>query len=415
LINKKPYVPAIEAETDVGVEEYARKSWVAYSRRNCSLISDVFYGQFKTRIECPDCGKVSITFDPYQLISLPIQTTFSVNLEIYYIDAYHKEKALKFEPTLMSIKREFDDLEVQDLIDQLAGQLDRKSDDFYLVFVGFSTRGSLVEFKSSMAAVAAKQLDLQYRPKLFLFEKTDEDRQILANDSKDDIILTFGKTILEKEKKRGMLGHYGGSINNEEYPTFVKPFFGLKNYPVSYLYRRIFEKLVHFIPQFDTYLAENPKPDYTSLFEKYMCSESNGEKTDPKDLLFHLKIDEKVYGPTDQTPLAELFNKNTWNDEKNEFSYIIIFSEKESKKQSVDFDQMKTCAGHNSEIKIKSSGDLEKNKSFPLESLFEKFREPEQLDSENKWYCSRCKDHVQATIKMDVYKVPEILIIQMKK
>ena len=40
---------------------------------------------------------------------------------------------------------------------------------------------------------------------------------------------------------------------------------------------------------------------------------------------------------------------------------------------------------------------------------------PETLDKSNLWYCSTCKLHVQATKKLEIYQVPKILIIHLKR
>jgi ubiquitin carboxyl-terminal hydrolase 4/11/15 len=39
----------------------------------------------------------------------------------------------------------------------------------------------------------------------------------------------------------------------------------------------------------------------------------------------------------------------------------------------------------------------------------------ETLSGNDKWYCNKCKDHVIATKKMEVYRTPEILIIHFKR
>ena len=39
----------------------------------------------------------------------------------------------------------------------------------------------------------------------------------------------------------------------------------------------------------------------------------------------------------------------------------------------------------------------------------------ETLTGNDKWYCNKCKDHVIATKKMEVYRSPEILIIHFKR
>ena len=37
------------------------------------------------------------------------------------------------------------------------------------------------------------------------------------------------------------------------------------------------------------------------------------------------------------------------------------------------------------------------------------------LDEDNKWYCNKCKDHVQATKTLEIYRAPPIFIINLKR
>lgn len=84
LIKKKPYVEGIEGKIEDDDEVVARKSWIAFLKRNYSRIVNLFYAQFKSSLSCPveGCGKVTITYDPYQLISLPIPKTEKKNLVV---------------------------------------------------------------------------------------------------------------------------------------------------------------------------------------------------------------------------------------------------------------------------------------------------------------------------------------------
>jgi len=43
------------------------------------------------------------------------------------------------------------------------------------------------------------------------------------------------------------------------------------------------------------------------------------------------------------------------------------------------------------------------------------FIEPEVLGPDDKWYCPHCKEHMQAEKKMSVWRLPPILIIQLKR
>lgn len=40
--------------------------------RNESVIVDLFHGQYKSTLVCAVCSKVSVTFDPFMTLSLPI-------------------------------------------------------------------------------------------------------------------------------------------------------------------------------------------------------------------------------------------------------------------------------------------------------------------------------------------------------
>ena len=53
-------------------ESVAGKSWEFHKQRNNSYFVDNFMGQYKSKVACLECGKVSITFDPYMYLSLPL-------------------------------------------------------------------------------------------------------------------------------------------------------------------------------------------------------------------------------------------------------------------------------------------------------------------------------------------------------
>jgi ubiquitin C-terminal hydrolase len=50
-----------------------------------------------------------------------------------------------------------------------------------------------------------------------------------------------------------------------------------------------------------------------------------------------------------------------------------------------------------------------------IQDCFRAFSHPEVLDKNNSWYCPYCKTHVQAIKKLEIYEVPKILIIHLKR
>ena len=55
------------------------------------------------------------------------------------------------------------------------------------------------------------------------------------------------------------------------------------------------------------------------------------------------------------------------------------------------------------------------SKCDTVESCIAEFCKIETLSGENKWYCCKCKTHVDATKKFDVWKLPPVLIIILKR
>lgn len=77
-IIKKPYVekPSLPKDADVDnfqiIKDLAEKTWKSNLLRNDSIITDLFVGMYKSTLECPECNMVSVTFDPYNDITLPL-------------------------------------------------------------------------------------------------------------------------------------------------------------------------------------------------------------------------------------------------------------------------------------------------------------------------------------------------------
>lgn len=77
---KKPYVEKPELEVGKennldAIRDLAEKCWEAHKKRNNSIIVDLFVALYKSTLICPVCNRVSITFDPYNDLTLPLPIT----------------------------------------------------------------------------------------------------------------------------------------------------------------------------------------------------------------------------------------------------------------------------------------------------------------------------------------------------
>lgn len=50
----------------------AQECWEIHLRRNQSIIVDLFQGQLKSTLHCPNCQNISIMFDPFMYLSVPL-------------------------------------------------------------------------------------------------------------------------------------------------------------------------------------------------------------------------------------------------------------------------------------------------------------------------------------------------------
>ncbi|CEM27248.1 unnamed protein product [Vitrella brassicaformis CCMP3155] len=119
----KPYVEAAEGGDGRPDAQVARLAWDGHKRRNDSIIVDLIQGQYRSRLDCPVCKKVSITFDPFFYLSVPIP---------YVKDSYH----------LVNLNISSG---VASRIAELA--------------IGFSSKGTILEFKKSIIEALVEYLE----------------------------------------------------------------------------------------------------------------------------------------------------------------------------------------------------------------------------------------------------------------
>lgn len=76
-IVKKPYIEKPDSTDDMindpeAIRQMAEQVWDITRKRDDSVIADLFTGMYKSTLKCPECGKISITFDPFNNLTLPL-------------------------------------------------------------------------------------------------------------------------------------------------------------------------------------------------------------------------------------------------------------------------------------------------------------------------------------------------------
>lgn len=59
--------------------------------------------------------------------------------------------------------------------------------------------------------------------------------------------------------------------------------------------------------------------------------------------------------------------------------------------------------------------NLKKSSSVTLDECLDIFSKSEVLSRGDTWYCPKCKDHVQATKKFDLWRAPDVMVVQLKR
>ncbi|GIY57194.1 ubiquitin carboxyl-terminal hydrolase 15 [Caerostris darwini] len=111
-VKKKPYIEQSDADGRPD-ELVAKEAWENYLKRNNSVIVDIFHGLLKSTLVCPECTKVSITFDPFCYLSLPLPIKKERQIEIMLIFCDPASKQFKMKVTVPKLGT------VQDLCEAL--------------------------------------------------------------------------------------------------------------------------------------------------------------------------------------------------------------------------------------------------------------------------------------------------------
>ena len=88
-VKKKPYIEKPDSTDEMvndpeAIREMAAKVWDITKKRDDSVIADLFTGMYKSTLVCPVCAKVSITFDPFNNLTLQLPIENSWSHPVYY-------------------------------------------------------------------------------------------------------------------------------------------------------------------------------------------------------------------------------------------------------------------------------------------------------------------------------------------
>ena len=469
---KKQYIELKEKGENETDEQCARRFWNANLTRNNSIVTDLFCGQFKSTITCPNCGWINITFDPFDTINLPLLTQTrrrgwgSDNGTVKEMKFFYIPKNVLRNTYCLMIKEVSKSELVKDVIERIKREKDfvyhDKIDDLLLVDM---LRGKKYGYAKKNETVRQYTFDEEY---LYAFDYDKE---------KDEI--AFPMYLWEKDDEDSKSDYPRIILCNKEDNLDIlrkKVYFFIRKYILSPLLKENEEK-DDISKEIEKYMSDvnNELPDdkliemvtneYNEIFNKYNNeAEQKEENEENKD-----NNEENVKEPEDYIKCMEKFRKDmpfevVVRKEGNDYfnrEKISLFTEnafpkfnkqliecfdmekinspfKESKFKNnkyeliVKFNQESKyinkytfnlnhydCISFDYKPKKKEEKkedeDEDETGKMTLEKCLKKFVKEEQLTEGDEWYCSKCKKHVLAKKKMELYYVPKILIICFKR
>ena len=516
---KKEYIELKEKGENESDEECARRFWECNLKRNDSIITDLFCGQFKSTITCPECHWINITFDPFDTINLPLLTQikryYSFNQIQEEINFFYVPKYSLRNPYNLTIKNIDKNEKLNDIIDRI-----KKEKDFiyhdkinHLFFVDMYQKE---KFKYPEITESLSQF-LCFHEYIFCYDlnKKEDEIEILVyfwenndkNSSSEYPRMVFGKKDMSLDTLKKKIYIYLRKYilspflkENEEKDNLsleIEKLIEDKNLEMDE--NKIIEKIekeYEEVFKFDNedenedeheeekekekegknieegrneiknnenkeenieIINGNKKKEIKDIItnkkemEKKEEEKTNEEKNEDvkerekekllekfvKNLPFKIYIrQQKIYYNNEKTifldkdnfnklskQFKELFKLKSFKSsiEKTEIAKeyeIIVEFNQESNYINKDTFKLNNFEQHSLEYIIKKEepkNEEEDNGKMTLSKCLKKFCKEEQLEEGDEWYCPKCKKHVLAKKKMELYYLPKILIICFKR
>ncbi|KAL3977411.1 glutamate receptor, ionotropic kainate 1 [Sarotherodon galilaeus] len=442
-IRKKPYIQLKDANGRPD-KVVAEEAWENHIKRNDSIIVDIFHGLFKSTLVCPVCSKVSVTFDPFCYLTLPLPMKKERTLEVYLVRLDPLAKPTQYKLTVPKVGY------ISDLCTSLSNLsgvpaekmivTDIYNHRFHRIFATNENLSSIME-----------------RDDIYVFE-------VAVNRVEDTDHVVIPVHLREKYKQSG--------YNHTSTPLFGQPFLIAVPRTLSEdkLYNMLLQRLCRFVrssveEEEDDCEETQPSKQHTvngnatnGLLEEGSPSEMETDEQDDESSQDQElpsendnsqsedsvggdnELENGVVGPQNSTKGQQtsghnrkrLFTFQFNNMGKTDFSLI-----KEDTRQ-IRFDEGHLRLSDRSylsldwepEIKKKYFDetvveDFDKHESmeykpqkkafFKLKDCIELFTTKEKLGAEDPWYCPNCKQHQQATKKLDLWSLPPVLVVHLKR
>ena len=354
-----------ENETDI---EASNRWWETHQKRDNSIINDLFSGQYKNTVRCPFCERISITYDQFSCLELPIENKCFFGTS-YIINT--KDNSIRKINLIFGEDEKF-----KDICDKINCQKTYKAiwcrnSKMYLAFL---------KNEHNLYEILVKSRT----------EKDNHERVIFYEYEKNELL-------------------------DYKLFFFVVPVIANDNKKVLFFPKIFYYKGKETIQQFYS--------DIKNYYHKYF-KEKDGNFSDDKiklRILNNLTKCTKTHDPCDYCKSTECiscefkFNKEMTmeqlqNTQSKKRSFVMYLEIPIENFDNGDLNSIKLYDNY-----LNDEEDFILNNELTLENCFNAFSRCEKLDESNEWYCSKCKEHRRGYKQLELFRLPRYLILQLKR
>ena len=458
-VKKKPFTSTIESKGRAD-DLISRESWRRYLLRNDSKIVDHCFGQYKSHVTCTNCHADSVTFEPFNILNLPIpvkQTkehevfvrllplgspAYKVKVEVGMYDTVHqfKQKVLQKLVSCQVLKTSDVDLEskLEPTVEHKTKQVNTNDtdDDWTLVPTSYETKSSNDSSgRSNIQSVYTK-------------EAYDEHNRIRSS-STTRALNCFHVASMHSSY------HYQSSINKNYAPNegiyATQAVFVLfevespcpENKPVNAYDNKGFLDTNAYTLGYDVLIGKISDSNYgygsTSAYNKkfeslcsinrIVCTRDSTWKDVNNNIMQMIRPYVKDNSQTSTSRLYTIHVGNSYAHYSCQFkqiydinndlvmntigiSDVIYVAFEKSALELLNLDDMKylTSVSEKEDRTITNENGV-----LNIYKCLDKFCEREQLEATETLYCSSCKQHNAPIKKFDLWATPDILMVQLKR
>lgn len=384
-VQDKPQTQEIEGRGRPDTE-VAKEAWETHLLRHDSFLLDTFCGQFRSIITCPTCNRVSKKFDPFWMLTVPLPENSHKILEITWMG--HVSKKSTSSPLVLGLKC-------------------KANETMKGIRAKFAEKSGLSPKNLTICDIWNKKVYRTFPDDFALMEIASNDsvhifqiHQFLTEEDfpSDEITAWMTVPISHNQQYKNTPSYKSSSFSSLSNPMFLRLPCGVPLSPEQL--EKCVQKLLE--PYMDPEWVDETEPLYSIRLQDksgrscYHCEWSKYCSGCEIEKPITLKRPVKIESPLQ---IAIVWTKRGSKLFKHE-----DYSDPERDETAPD-------EGVGAEGRWKKKAEP----PVKLEACLDLFEKEETLDEMNQWYCPHCKDFKCAQKQMDIWKIPEICIVHLKR